>query len=69
MRKKTSNSNFIPNNSFNKLPNNHLFSLCNKFNNNYNFNNNLMLNHEYHTKKTKTINTQGNNNKVFKYGE
>ena len=67
--KKTSNSNFVPNNSVNKLQNNHLFNLCNKFNNNFNFNNHLMLNHEYHSNKTKTINTQGNINKVFKYGE
>ena len=67
--KKTSNSNFVPNNSVNKLQNNHLFNLCNKFNNNFNFNNHLMLNHEYHSNKTKTINTHGNINKVFKYGE
>ena len=70
--KKALTNNFTSNNSVNKLQNNHLFSLCNKFKNNFNFNNNnhLMLNNGYHTNKTNTINTQlNNNNKTFKFKE
>ena len=54
--------------SVNKLQNNHLFGLCNKFNNNFSLNNNnLILNNDYYLKKTSTINTQSNNNKIFRY--
>ena len=70
--KKALTNNFTSNNSVNKLQNNHLFSLCNKFKNNFNFNNNnhLMLNNGYHANKTNTINTQlNNNNKAFKFKE
>ena len=69
--KKALTNNFTSNNSVNKLQNNHLFSLCNKFKNNFNFNNNnhLMLNNGYHANKTNTINTQLNNNKAFKFKE
>ena len=53
--------------SVNKLQNNHLFGLCNKFNNNFSLNNNnLILNNDYYLKKTNTINAQ-NNNKIFRY--
>ena len=52
----------------NKLQNNHLFGLCNKFNNHFSLNNNnLILNNDYYLKKTSTINTQSNNNKIFRY--
>ena len=51
----------------NKLQNNHLFGLCNKFNNHFSLNNNnLILNNDYYLKKTNTINAQ-NNNKIFRY--
>ena len=51
----------------NKLQNNHLFSLCNKFSNNFSLNtNNFILNNDYYLKKTNIINAQ-HNNKIFRY--
>ena len=49
-----------PNNSFNKLQNNHLYNLCKKFNNSLidNKNNTISI-------KTKTINTNSNNSLHF----
>ena len=67
-RKKKGNkllsNNFAQNNSLNKLQNNHLFGLCSKFNSNISFNNN-----EYDLNKTKTINANSTNKKIFKYGD
>ena len=68
--KKILSNNLAQNYSVNKIQNNHLFGLCNKFN--FNNNNNLILNNDYHLKKTKTINSQNNsnnNNKIFRYGD
>ena len=63
-----SNNNYLQNNSANKLQNNHLFGLCNKFNNNISLNNNLLLKNDYILKKTKTLNNNIVGKKIFKYG-
>ena len=74
--KKISND-MVSNVSANKLQNNHLFGLCNKFNSNISLNNNnnqLISNInnnkiDNYTMKTKTINVNNLNKKIFKYGE
>ena len=65
------NNNFAQNNSVNKLQNNHLFGLCNKFNSNISLSNNnqLISNNDYYLSKTKTINVKSTNKKIFKYGD
>ena len=60
------------NNSVSRLHNNHLFRLCNKFNNNLMHNINNSNIHGDISIKTKTINVNSNNNfnfKKIKYGE
>ena len=67
----------VSNVSANKLQNNHLFGLCNKFNSNISLNNNnnqfiSNINNnkiDNYTMKTKTINVNNLNKKIFKYGE